>query len=322
MAAKDKSVTVAAVCCMRNEAIFLLEWLAYQLVMGFDRVGVITNDCTDGTDKILDALSKADPRIVHVPNKIEPGEAPQVAGLRNARAVPELMENDYWLHCDADEFLNVTLGDGRVQDLLDFVGDVDCVALAWRPFGNSGIRTWDGGLVTERFTMADDRMRGSVTMHKCLFKPARFEAAIDHMPKLPVSRPVTLVNSKGEWLPPRAMFHPKVARFKGTPFDRLTWENASLHHYAVKARNVFLLKNLRGNGMGHQADRYLADSKLWKKLNKNKVEVPEARRHLGAVKSEVARLRAVGEVAAIEENALQAFRQATKDLLESQKTPA
>ncbi|MEO0372872.1 MAG: glycosyltransferase family 2 protein [Pseudomonadota bacterium] len=315
-------MSVAVVSCMRNEAIFLLEWVAYQLVMGFDRVGVITNDCTDGTDTILDLLAEADPRVIHVRNEIGEGEAPQVAGLKNARKVPELMENDYWLHCDADEFLHVTRGEGRVQDLLEFVGDVDCVALAWRPFGNSGIRTWTGGLVIERFTLADDRFRGSVTMHKCIFKPAHFEGAIDHMPKNPLCRPVSVVNAKGEWMPPKAMFHPRIARFKGTPFESFTWENASLHHYAVKARNVFLLKNLRGNGMGHQADRYTAESKFWRKFNKNKVEVPEARQHLEAVKAEVARLRCVGDVAAIEDQALAGFRRATKDLWDAQKALA
>ncbi len=313
---------IAVVCCMRNEAIFLLEWLAYQLVCGFDRVAVITNDCTDGTDRILETLSRNEPRIVHVPNKIGPGEAPQVAGLKEARNYKELMEVDYWLHCDADEFLQVTLGEGKLQDLMRFVGDVDCVALAWRPFGNNGVTTWKAGLVIEQFTMADDQIRGALTMHKCLFKPASFRSAIDHMPKDPVKKRIKLVNAKGERMPPRAMFNPSTARFRGTPFSLMTWENACINHYAVKARNVFLLKNLRGNGMGHQADRYLANSKFWKKFNKNNVDVPEARRHLEAVREEVRRLRLIEDVALVERQAMQNFQHATADLFASMEPDA
>jgi hypothetical protein len=58
----------AVVSCMRNEAIFLLEWIAYNLVMGFTTVAVATNDCTDGTDRMVKKLSRIENRIVHIPN--------------------------------------------------------------------------------------------------------------------------------------------------------------------------------------------------------------------------------------------------------------
>ena len=43
--------------CMRNEAAYALEWVAYHRMIGFERIVICTNDCTDGTDALLDALA-------------------------------------------------------------------------------------------------------------------------------------------------------------------------------------------------------------------------------------------------------------------------
>lgn len=55
------------VACMRDEALFVIEWVAHHLVIGFDRIVVYTNDCHDGTDKLLKALSKHAP-VEHYDN--------------------------------------------------------------------------------------------------------------------------------------------------------------------------------------------------------------------------------------------------------------
>ena len=44
--------------CMRNEGMFLLEWIAYYRVIGFEKAVVVTNNCTDGTDLMLDRLEQ------------------------------------------------------------------------------------------------------------------------------------------------------------------------------------------------------------------------------------------------------------------------
>lgn len=52
---RDKKISVA---CMRDEALFVVEWVAHHLAAGFDRIIVYTNDCSDGTDKLLEAMSR------------------------------------------------------------------------------------------------------------------------------------------------------------------------------------------------------------------------------------------------------------------------
>jgi len=52
------SERITALTMMRDEAPALLEWIAFQDVIGFDRIVVYTNDCRDGTDAMLDRLGQ------------------------------------------------------------------------------------------------------------------------------------------------------------------------------------------------------------------------------------------------------------------------
>jgi len=49
-------VKALAVLTLRNEASFLLEWLAHHRAVGFTDFLVLSNDCDDGTDRMLDRL--------------------------------------------------------------------------------------------------------------------------------------------------------------------------------------------------------------------------------------------------------------------------
>ena len=48
----------AIVTTMKNEGPFILEWLAYHRVIGFDSFLVYTNDCSDGTETFFDLLQE------------------------------------------------------------------------------------------------------------------------------------------------------------------------------------------------------------------------------------------------------------------------
>ncbi|MEL7000367.1 MAG: glycosyltransferase family 2 protein, partial [Pseudomonadota bacterium] len=43
---------------MRNEAPYVLEWVAYHRIIGFDHIVVCTNDCDDNTPALLDAIAE------------------------------------------------------------------------------------------------------------------------------------------------------------------------------------------------------------------------------------------------------------------------
>ena len=297
----------AVVSCMRNEAIFVLEWIAYQLALGFHTVAVVTNDSDDNTDLMVHRLSRADDRILHIPNQIATGETPQMAGMRLALDHPRLAGADYLLHCDSDEFLHVDQGAGRVEDLMGDLDGADCVALAWRPFGDNGNTEWDCGLVLENCTMADKKPRMISALHKCVFRPSRFRLATDHMPKFPLSDDVSLVNARGEQLDRRALENRDMARLRGLQPHQLVWSPACIHHYAIRSRDVFLRKNDRGDGMAGVHRKYYLNSVYWRRYNRSIVPVPAAQQHLAAVRRIVAEFRSDRRISRWETQAQQAF---------------
>ena len=68
------------VACMRNEALFTVEWVAHHLAVGFDKIVIFTNDCDDGTDLLLSALQRGGAPVLHLDN---PG--PSAGGRSSGR---------------------------------------------------------------------------------------------------------------------------------------------------------------------------------------------------------------------------------------------
>jgi hypothetical protein len=61
---------------MRDEAPALLEWVAFQDVIGIDRIVVYTNDCRDGTDAMLDRLGQIGAPVIRRDNPPPPTKSP------------------------------------------------------------------------------------------------------------------------------------------------------------------------------------------------------------------------------------------------------
>ncbi len=58
---------ITAVTCVKNEGPFLLEWIAFNRLIGVTDHLFYSNDCDDGTDRLLDALA-ARGILRHLPN--------------------------------------------------------------------------------------------------------------------------------------------------------------------------------------------------------------------------------------------------------------
>ena len=59
----EGSMKITAVTCIKNEGPFLLEWIAYNRLIGVTDFLIYSNDCADGSDRLLDAL--AERGVVH-----------------------------------------------------------------------------------------------------------------------------------------------------------------------------------------------------------------------------------------------------------------
>lgn len=307
-------MTNAVMACMRNEALFVVEWVAYHLVIGFDTVLVCTNNCTDGTDALLDRLAELAP-VVHIRNDDLDGLAPQRAGVLKALAHPAVQSADWLLHIDADEFLNIQHGTGHIGDLLAVVDAFDAVAITWKLFGDSGMTVWNGGLVTELQTRCKQKLADFTAMQKTMFRPALFGSGIDHMPKQPRHPDVRLCNASGGPLDPAALYDPKSSDHRvafGKEINRkrhLGWDGACINHYAVRSQDLFLLKNVRGDGIGSgHTSRYFLHSRWHRAANCNEVEDTTILRHLPAMQALIARWRQDPVLADLESKAAAALQ--------------
>ncbi|MBC2837314.1 FkbM family methyltransferase [Paragemmobacter straminiformis] len=301
----------AIVSCQRNEALWICEWVAYHRSIGFDRIFVVSNDCTDGSELLLDRLAEMG-EVIHLRQSPPEGVAPQPAGCALALAHPDMRDVEWVLHIDTDEFLNVTCGAGQVADLLGKVGEADCIAVSWRMFGSEGRRLWPGGTVLETCTMSENWLRRSRALQKCFFRPDAFAAVDCHMPKDPRRTDVVLKNTAGRVLPNDALHDPEAGRHTAATIDMVTWENACINHYAIRSEDVFVLKNLRGDGMAMKHAKYLRGSTFWNYADRNQTVEPSILKHMAGVRDLLALYRSDPEILRLEAAAWSAF-QALRD---------
>jgi len=141
-----------AVLTVRNEAAFLLEWLAHHKAVGFTDFLIFSNDCQDGTDALLDRLD-AMGEITHLRNDgpYDKGGI-QFTALKHADRLDLVREADWILPLDVDEFVNIHTGDGTLPDLLTALPDATAITLTWRLFGNAGLVRFTDTPVLESFT--------------------------------------------------------------------------------------------------------------------------------------------------------------------------
>jgi hypothetical protein len=310
----------AIMACMRNEALFVTEWVAYHRAIGFDHVLVCTNDCDDGTDQILDRLAALG-AVTHIRNDDHGATPPQVAGVARVLARPEVQACRWLLHIDADEFLNIRDGAGRLPDWLPRLDAFDATAISWRIFGDSGLAAWPGGLQIARFTRCAGKL-GNLSGHqKTMFRPAAFGAGIDHMPKQPKGE-VALCNAAGRPLNPAALHHPTASdhrRAHGGIINKqrnFRWQGAQINHYATRTPDLFLLKNFRGDGMRKPFKRYFLNSRWHREANDNSAEDRSIQRHIPAVEGLIAGWHAADPtLAALEASALDRLRHQRATLL-------
>ncbi|MGL4238185.1 glycosyltransferase family 2 protein [Tabrizicola sp.] len=308
--AKPKKVIVA---CMRNEALFLVEWLAHHLAMGFDRIVVYTNDCEDGTDVLLDLLSQT-PWIEHFdnPGPYDMGGTIQRHALHLAFQLPHVRGADWAMHIDADEYLNVTIGKRSVDDLAALYPDADAIAIMWRHFGSSGKKTWEGGSIIESFTRCEDKLpdvaAGQLANFKTLFRPRRFRAMSIHSPKYPRRGVVpVVVNTAGVEMPVEKI---KMRRGSGYAVGphQVTWANACLHHHHVKSDDLHRMKHARGDANGRNNAKRRIGSEFHAYADRNEAVSTSMLGLRRRVRRWEARLRAIPGVIEAEAAAWSWFR--------------
>jgi len=139
-----------AVCAIaKNEARYMLEWIAYHRLVGVQHFLIFDNDSDDGMSDMLERLAQSG-FVERVPWPRAPGPAPQLSAY--AEGVKRLRGQAKWIaFIDLDEFLN-PLENGSVPSVLADYEGAGGLVVPWRIFGSSGEVAWRDDLVIRRFT--------------------------------------------------------------------------------------------------------------------------------------------------------------------------
>ncbi|MCC6008735.1 MAG: glycosyltransferase family 2 protein [Rhodobacteraceae bacterium] len=297
----------AIVTTMKNEGPFILEWLAYHRAIGVDDFLVYTNDCTDGTDTLLDLLQRKG-LVQHRENPFRQTELkPQHAALQAAEAEP-LIANAGWVICmDVDEFLAIHAGRGHLADLYRAVGEANMISVTWRLFGNSDVHLYEDRFLLEQFTRCAPefvRKPHQAWGFKTLFRN------IGIYKKLGVHRPKGLrpdlwdsirwVNGSGRRMPREMLRNGWRSTTTTYGYDLVT-----LNHYAVRSAESFLVKRDRGRVNHVDRDQGM---NYWFRMNNNAEEDRSIQRMLPELRAEWDRLMADPEIAAQHQACVAAHR--------------
>lgn len=301
---------------MKDEGPFILEWVAYHRLIGFSDLLVFSNNCTDGSDRLLAALDAAG-LIRHVENSAAPEGLPadpQNRAYRRALPMPEVAGADWALVIDADEFLAIHAGDGRLPDLLAALPPgTDALGATWRIFGTGGRVGFEDRPVIGQFHRAAPRDIPVSFNHfgvKTLFRPGIAHRLGVHRPFLPgrlkaPDAPLRWVNGSGH----DVTEHFRTRHWTCTSASaNVGYDLCQINHYMIKAGEVFLMKRLRGTANSSNAERI--DFGYLDQFDSNHEEDRSLARWLAPVEAEIARIRAAHpQVAVLHDASVAWFRE-------------
>ncbi|WP_126422400.1 glycosyltransferase family 2 protein [Asticcacaulis excentricus] len=273
----------SAVCLIaKNEGPYLLEWIAYHRVLGFDQIIVYNNNSTDQSAEVLEKLAAAGiityrfwPHGAH--------GSPQIAAYMDAL---KRSEAEWMLFIDADEFLVLHQHPNVNAFLASFEvnGNIDAICFNWRIFGDSHMPRSDGRPVIERFTWAAPEDFGVNAHLKSFIKTAR-QRGVVHMHLCDVIG--DKVYSSGRAL---EMEQWGVSKDIDTTV-------AQVNHYYTKTLEEYQIKKARGQaGCGeneHDLKYNWYHDEAFHGHNRNDEQELSIQKYVAAVKEEMLKLSAV-----------------------------
>lgn len=141
-------MTIAITSIQRNRNPWIVEWIAFHLMMGFDSFHIYAHCCTDGMEDTLRRLGR------HYPIEVQTVDGnfypQQISYQTSWNANKDKV--DWMAFIDGDEFLFPTRHDSMGEALAHFSQhDFAALAVYWMCYGSSGHQQEPEGLIMENF---------------------------------------------------------------------------------------------------------------------------------------------------------------------------
>ncbi|MCG7519637.1 glycosyltransferase family 2 protein [Ruegeria sp. Ofav3-42] len=262
----DQDPRYISITPMKNEGPFVLEWVAHNRAIGVDQMVVMTNDCTDGTDALLQRLDDTGV-LTHVDNNSRRKTSPQKRAYKTFLRMEIARPQDWVIVIDADEHINVKTGDNTLRALTDAIPDAKTISMTWRLFGNAGVVRYEDRFLSDQFRQAaPERIfrPPQAWGFKTMFQRGIWDALGVHRPKRPTVETMEechWYNGSGQLMPER--YFDKSWR---SARDSFGYDLVQVNHYALKSCESYLVKKMRGRA------HHLGESlglEYWNMMNQN-----------------------------------------------------
>ncbi|MBA8783668.1 MULTISPECIES: glycosyltransferase family 2 protein [Aeromonas] len=221
-------ISIAAI--FKNEKPFIIEWLAYHMVLGIKDFYIADNISSDGGSELLYFLDKAK-LIKRVDYPTQDGVPPQLGAYSK---ILSMLDADKWVaFIDADEFISPNDYEDGLNKLTPLLNDKanGAISLNWAVYGSSHSILPDDGLVIERFVKrAADRH--PVNRHyKSIVRVS------DVIRTGPTPHAFIIKSDKKFVMPNGEQQH----NLDGIS-EVIDWSAIRLNHYVIKSKSEFLNK--------------------------------------------------------------------------------
>ena len=271
---------IAIVAPVKQEAAYLLEWIAYHRALGVDSFLIGDNGGTDRTSDLLQALDEAE-----IIQRLD-WRGEKAFQLRfYMDAVPRLRGVcDVVSITDADEFLRPLNGRANIATAIAEIfsrPEVSAVGIASAVYGSSGRIEPGNGLVIERFV---NRAPVESKLHlwvKSIVRPERFVGSHSpHVAKIADGEYVDDCGDSIRWGPP-------IEGNSLAVTESFSWNSIRVDHFAIKSRQEFETKARRGRAMTDTG----RDDEFFAGHDRNKIFDPMPADLVDRTKQEMTRVR-------------------------------
>lgn len=244
---------------IRNEGIYIIEWISYHLSIGVEHFFIYSNGNNDGSQGILEELASMG-IITYIENKVSEGVIAQRKAYGHALTyLPQILEYEWCAIIDGDEFL--TINNDKYDNFLDFINfmackETDAIALNWKMIGSNDVTTVED--VFQPLSYRNKRVVGAgaighgFRLVKSIIRPNRFLHSKGHHPIInDVMHASYRVSNRQLHLyqSPPPGFHRDPA-FSDTFCD----ENAYVSHFYFKSSLEWFWKGCRNRGQQSVSD--------------------------------------------------------------------
>jgi glycosyltransferase involved in cell wall biosynthesis len=242
----ERQQKIAAAAIFKNEAPYIVEWIAWHKAIGIQKFIIADNESTDESRRILEAFRK----LGLVEYQLFPSgdlKSPQLAAYHQI-LVEKAASYDWVAFIDADEFIFPTSDDVSFgKHLAELPADVGAVVLNWACFGSSGNKSFENRPVIDRFSRRGpmDALQNVNLHYKSVVRPKAVIPAAPNPHHFHLAEGFRHARTDGRYV--------ELSVPNGGMTHDVVWHEWRLNHYLTKSWSEFYRRKLP-KGRSDRAD--------------------------------------------------------------------